>query len=163
MTPPRGENQAASPAPWSLQWTPGKRTVKDWMAVLRRLPLFSGLGQRQLRRIAGLAEMVDFSPGDVIVQYGEPGDAMYVILDGRARVLGRQRARILHAGDFVGEMALLDGGPRTATVTAATEVTAMRLPRRAFLKMLESEPKIAIAMLSELTARLRQLQQRVLD
>jgi CRP-like cAMP-binding protein len=131
---------------------------EDWTAVLAQLPLFSGLGERHLRRIVKLAEIVEFSPGDLITQYGEAGDAFYLILDGRARVMGKPRARVLRAGDFFGEMALLDGEPRSATVAAATELRAMKLLHRPFLKMLAEEPQVALAMIKELAGRVRKLE-----
>jgi CRP/FNR family transcriptional regulator, cyclic AMP receptor protein len=97
--------------------------------------------------------------GDTIVRRGETGDAFYVILDGEARVARRAGPTLtLRFGDFLGEMALLDGRPRSATVHAATEVTTLRIPHRAFLKMLEEQPRIAFAIMKELTARLRKVQ-----
>ena len=133
-------------------------TAKDWADVLARLPLFARVPKRHLRKIADLARFVEYADGDVVIQAGEPGDAFYLILSGRARVLGRSRS--LRAGDYFGEMALLDGEPRSTTVMAASELQTMKLPRRPFLKVLEQEPRIAVAMLTELTARVRRLEKR---
>jgi CRP/FNR family transcriptional regulator/CRP/FNR family cyclic AMP-dependent transcriptional regulator len=135
-------------------------TAKDWAPVLASLPLFSRLGKRQLRKIAGLAQFVEFTEGDVVVQAGEPGDAFYVILSGRAKVLGKPRARALRTGSYFGEMALIDGEPRSATIMASTELQAMKLPRRPFMKLLEQDPKIAVAMLADLSARVRRLEKQ---
>jgi len=76
-------------------------------------------------------------------------------------VLGKRGAgRVFREGDFFGEMALLDGEPRSASVSAATELQTMKIPHRPFLKLLEQEPKIAVAMLRELAGRIRGLQRQ---
>jgi CRP-like cAMP-binding protein len=134
-------------------------TVKDWASVLASLPLFSGLSKRQLRRVAELASISEFGKGDFVVQAGERGDAVYVILSGQARIIGRPRARLLRAGDYFGEMALIDGQPRSASVTAADDdLQTMRLPRQAFLNVVRQDPGIAIAMMAEMAARIRRLE-----
>jgi CRP-like cAMP-binding protein len=133
-------------------------TERDLADVLGALPLFSRLSKRQVRGLAKLAKIADYSPDDVIVQVGDPGDSFYVVLDGRAAVMGRSRA--LGPGDFFGEMALLDGGPRSATVTAKTGTRTMRLPRRGFLKAIEQDPGLARAIMEELAGRVRRLERR---
>lgn len=133
-------------------------TAKDWANVLVSLPLFAGLTKRQLRRVAELARISEHAKGEVVIQAGEKGDAVYVILSGQARVLGRPRARLLRAGDHFGEMALIDGQPRSATITAAADLQTMKLPRQAFLKLVRQEPGIAIAMMVEMAARIRRLE-----
>lgn len=133
-------------------------TAKDWAEVLADLPLLSRLSTRQLRKIAGVAEFKEFARGDFVIQAGEPGDAFYLILSGQAKVVGKPRARVLRMGDYFGEMALIDGEPRSATVTAATELQTMKLPRRPFLRLLEQEPRIAIPIMAELAARVRRLE-----
>jgi CRP/FNR family transcriptional regulator, cyclic AMP receptor protein len=133
-------------------------TARDWADVLSVLPLFERLTKRQLSKLAALATIVEFARGDLVVQAGEPGDAFHVILTGQARVVSRPRARILRTGDYFGEMALIDGRPRSATITAAGDLQTMKLPRRPFLKLLEAEPRIAIAIMTELTARIRRLE-----
>ena len=134
-------------------------SAKDWAEVLARLPLFAGVGKRQLRRIAGLAQVRDYDAGDTMVEEGGAADGFYLILEGRARVAtAGGRARTLQTGDYFGEMALLDGEPRSATVSAVGGVRAMRLPRRPFLQLLQKEPSIAIALLTELSGRVRRLQ-----
>ena len=136
-------------------------TAKDWAGVLARLPLFSRVPKRHLRKIAGLAKFTEFDEGDMVIQAGEPGDAFYLILSGRAKVLGKPRT--LRTGDYFGEMALLDGEPRSTTVMAGSELQTMKLPRRPFLKLLEQEPRIAIAMLTELSGRVRRLEKRPVE
>jgi CRP/FNR family transcriptional regulator, cyclic AMP receptor protein len=144
--------------PLLMQRSWDRPKTRDWEDVLRALPLFAGLSARHLRQVARLAEFVEFLPGDFIVQVGEPGQAFFMILSGRAKVLGRRNARNLEAGDFFGEMSLIDGEPRSATVMATTEVHAMKLPRGAFLRVLQQEPRMAMALLEALAARVRRLE-----
>lgn len=130
--------------------------AKSWADVLATVPLFEGVSQRHLRRIAGVATAKRFAPYTAMVKEGTPGDAFYVILDGSATVRRRgKRNVILRQGDFFGELALLDSSPRSATVEANEDVLAMRLGRAAFQKTLEKEPKVALAMLRTLATRLR--------
>ena len=128
-----------------------------WVDALSAVPLFRELSQRNLRKVAAKGTMKRYAPLTPIVRAGDPGDAFYIILDGTASVrkTGR-RAVKLGPGDFFGELALLDAAPRNASVEADEHVLAMRLGRAAFKKMLESEPKVAIAMLRGLAARARE-------
>jgi CRP/FNR family cyclic AMP-dependent transcriptional regulator len=135
-----------------------RMTVDDRAKMVGELPIFSRLGKRQLRQIAKLADFVEFEPGDFIVQAGEPGDSLYLILDGRAKVVGKSRAGPLRAGDFFGEMALLDGQPRSATIATTTELHAMRLRRGPFSKVIAKEPRMALAIMEELAGRVRRLE-----
>ena len=130
----------------------------DWANVLSRLPLFANVGKRQLRRVAGLAEVREFESGDVVIRKGEPADGFHLILGGRAKVVEPRRAGQLQTGNFFGEMGLLDGEPRSATVVAVSPLQTMRLPRRPFIRLLQEEPSIAIAMLAELGRRIRNLE-----
>ncbi len=130
---------------------------RDWAEVLADVPLFAGLSKRHLKKLAGLATTRRFARYSRMVEAGDRGDAFYVILDGRAAVQrpGKRDVK-LGPGDAFGELALLDGSPRMATVEAQDEVLAMRLGRTAFMKMLEGEPKVAIALLRTLAGRLRE-------
>jgi CRP-like cAMP-binding protein len=136
---------------------PTKPMTRDWVNVLADVPLFAGLSKRHLKRIADLAVTRRVDRYTAIVREGTRGDAFFVILDGSAvvRKNGRRRAR-LRAGDSFGELALLDGAPRTATVEAEQETLCMQLGRTSFAKMLESEPKVAVSLLKTLAARLRE-------
>jgi CRP-like cAMP-binding protein len=129
---------------------------RGWADVLAEIPLFSGLSKRHLNKIAGLAKTRRYARFTAVVREGERGDSFYVILDGEVLVkpAGRRGVR-LKAGDWFGEMALLDGAPRTATVEAQTEVLVMVLGRKAFQKAVEADPKIAMVLLRTLAARLR--------
>jgi CRP/FNR family transcriptional regulator, cyclic AMP receptor protein len=133
-------------------------TAKDWADVLAGLPLFSRCRKRQLRKLAGLAQFKEFAPDSVIIQAGDASNAFYLILSGQARVSGKPRARLLGIGDYFGEMGLIDGEPRSASIAAVDELQVMKLPRRPFLRLLEQEPGIGVAMLGELARRVRNLE-----
>jgi CRP/FNR family transcriptional regulator, cyclic AMP receptor protein len=133
-------------------------TAKDWADVLARLPLFSRCRKRQLRKLAGLAQFKEYPPDSVVIQAGDPSRAFYLILGGQARVLGKPRGGLLRTGDYFGEMGLIDGEPRAASIVAVDELQVMTLPRPPFLRLLEQEPGIAVAMLAELAQRVRSLE-----
>jgi len=136
------------------------RSKREMVNHLRGVPLFSGLSGRHLRRIASLATVVSFSADRTIVERGVRGDSFYLILIGSAKVFrgvvptGRAIAR-LKRGDFFGEMALLDGGPRSATVVSESSLTALKVPRSAFRRLLLREPLVAVRILEAMAARTR--------
>jgi CRP-like cAMP-binding protein len=138
--------------------TPERRLGRDAADMLAEIPLFAGLSRRHLSRIAGVATTKRYASGGELVRVGGPADAFYVILDGRVRVEAPGRAIELKAGEFFGEMALIDGEPRSATVVTLSEVYVMRISRTRFLKVLEAEPKITLAIMATLTRRLRAMQ-----
>jgi CRP-like cAMP-binding protein len=132
---------------------------REWAGVLADVPLFAGLSKRHLRRVARMAQKASYPEHTVIVTPRRGADAFYVILDGRAKVSTVTGDRIeLGPGRFFGEMALLDDSPRTATVTAATDLLVMRISRQHFREMVESEPKIAYAIMGVLAARVRRVE-----
>ena len=137
-----------------------RASERDWADVLGELPLFAQLPKRRLRKIARHAQFKEFAPGDTIVVAGARGDSFYVILSGEAMALRKPAAHTLGAGDYFGEIALLDGEPRSATVVATAELHVMRLPRRTFLELLEQDATIARTMLVELGRRVRGLERQ---
>jgi CRP/FNR family transcriptional regulator, cyclic AMP receptor protein len=130
-----------------------------WAEVLAEVPLFAGVSARHVRKIAALGSAVSFNAKTRIVSAGDPGDAFYVLLLGRAEVQrGRGRPKIeMGPGAYFGEMALLDGAPRSATVVAKSEAICLLLARKKFEKVLKDEPAVAYALLRTLAARLREL------
>ncbi|HYU57038.1 MAG TPA: cyclic nucleotide-binding domain-containing protein [Actinomycetota bacterium] len=131
-------------------------------AQLASVPLFSRCSRRDLKRVAGLASEVTFEAGDVIAEEGEDGLSFYVVLEGEAKVTrrGKSVARLL-PGSFFGEVSLLDGGPRTATVTAVTPMRCLSILRWDFRSLLEKEPALIPKILKELALRLRQTEKSV--
>jgi CRP-like cAMP-binding protein len=93
-----------------------------------------------------------------VLQQGDPADSFHLVLSGKARVVGKPRARILRTGDYFGEMALIDGAPRSATIAADEELRTMRIPRKPFMRLVAREPSIAMALLAELAGRVRRLE-----
>jgi CRP/FNR family transcriptional regulator, cyclic AMP receptor protein len=129
---------------------------KLWTNVLADVPLFASLNERHRRKVAGCASIRRFHEGAALMKEGQPGEALYVILDGEVSIRppGR-KALVRGVGSFVGELALLDGGPRTATVVARGDVLTLAIGRARFHKLLVSEPRIAVAIAEELAKRLR--------
>jgi CRP-like cAMP-binding protein len=129
---------------------------RGWADVLGEIPLFAGLSKRQRSRIASIAKTRQFRPYTTIVRAGDRGEAFYVVLDGTVIVKPPgKRAAKLGPGEFFGELALLDGAARTASVEAQTDVTLILLGRTGFRKIIEDEPKIAVRLLETVAARLR--------
>jgi CRP/FNR family transcriptional regulator, cyclic AMP receptor protein len=138
----------------------GRGSARAWAGVLAEIPLFAHVSGRHVRKIASLGTVVRYESGAWVVRRGQDGDAFYVVLDGRATVTrsrGLPDVRI-GAGGYFGEMALLDGRPRSATVVAATELTCLRLGRSAFQKALRAEPQLSTALLRSLAERIRKLE-----
>lgn len=133
-------------------------TEADWAKVLASLPLFEGFSKRRLRKLSRQAHFVEYGRGDEIVSTGGAGDAFYVILSGSAKARGKPAAQTLTVGDYFGEIALLDGGPRSATIVALSELQVMQVPREAFLELAEDEPTLTASMLAKLGARVRELE-----
>jgi CRP/FNR family transcriptional regulator, cyclic AMP receptor protein len=142
---------------------PGERPAAadpaSWANVLSTVPLFAGLSRRHLGKIAKAGRIVRFHGDTAIVRAGEPGDTLYVVLDGEVSVRKpRARGLTIAAGGFFGELSLLDGGPRSATVLAQGDVLCFVLRRSVFAKLLRVEPAIAIAIVTELAGRLRDIE-----
>jgi CRP/FNR family transcriptional regulator, cyclic AMP receptor protein len=132
---------------------------KDVLAMLSGVRLFEGLSKRELEAIHQASKTTEFPPGKPIVEEGATGLGFHLILEGEAVVTvgGRKRAT-LRAGDYFGEMSLIDGGPRSATVRAETPVRTLGLTSWAFLPLLDDHPSIARKLLTEMSKRLRGLE-----
>lgn len=129
-----------------------------WAKVLASFPLFSGVSRRQLRKLARQATFAEFAPGDIVMSNPESADSLYIILSGTAKVLGKPAARTLRTGDYFGELALLEDGPRSATVVASQELHVMKLPQQSFLRLAREEPAVSLTMLRNLSVQLRRLE-----
>lgn len=132
--------------------------------VLRAVPLFAGMTERSLQSIAELARETSYDPASVIVREGEPGESFVVIVTGGAAVeQGGSALNRLGPGDFLGEIALIDGGPRTATVTATEAIAALVIDRAGFQRLMDDHPVVRHDLVSALTQRLRQRAPTPLD
>ena len=130
--------------------------TRDAIEQLGRVPLFSGLSRRELDDILRAGKEVTHPTGHVVAREGDRGIGFFLILDGEARVSrgGKGLAR-LKPGDFFGEISLLDRGPRTATVTATTQVRLIGITAWVFRGILTEYPSIALKLLEIVTDRLR--------
>jgi CRP/FNR family transcriptional regulator, cyclic AMP receptor protein len=129
--------------------------------ILAEVPLFSTLTRRQLRSVAANCSEAHFRPGEVLVREMEAGQNLLVITAGSAKVLrGGKDIASVGPGEVIGEMSLIDGEPRSATIVAEREVDAFLLYGTAFRKLLADHPEMTLNLLLAQTARLRALDVR---
>lgn len=133
----------------------------SYTELLKKVSLFENVQTDELERIAGLLTARETPKDSQIVAQDEPGDAMYIIARGRVKVVlygdnGREVIlTILKAGEFFGEMALVDDGPRSANVIASEDATVLILKRDSFREYLLKSPQMALNIMAELSRRLR--------
>ena len=126
--------------------------------LLRSVPLFASQGERGIDEISRLVQVVDLPAGRRITTEGEPGREFFVIASGSVKIERQGRhLRTLNAGDFLGEIALIDGGPRTATATTETDAQLLVIAQSDFGVLLERFPEIQTTVLRALTERIRRL------
>ena len=136
--------------------TKGHDDARTWTGALAAVPLLASLSQRQRRKVAETARIRRFTRGTPLVVEGHAADALFVILEGDVTVAVDGRAAVaLGPGSFVGELALLDGGPRSASVVAEGPVVSLVITGRRFRKLMQTEPSIAVGVAEELARRLR--------
>jgi CRP/FNR family cyclic AMP-dependent transcriptional regulator len=137
--------------------------------ALGRCPLFSGLGPEPLRAIAQTLRRRRFRRGEVLFHEGDPGDSLFIVASGAVKVVvpseegGEAILATLQRGDFLGELALLDGAPRSASAIALEATETLALPRERFNALVASEPVIRDALLSSLAGELRRLTAHVAE
>ena len=135
--------------------------------VLKSIPMFQHLSGPELTGLAGLLRERRFARGGIIVTQGEIGDALFLIAEGQVKVVlfGEDGGEVILAvqtvGGFFGELALLDDEPRSAHVIAMTDATLLQLRRDAFQSRLRSSPDLTIALLRELSRRLRRADETI--
>ena len=122
---------------------------------LRSVPLFGGCSDKELSFIASRADEVDLPQGKVLTEKGKSGGDFFIILEGKAEVEAAGGKRTLGPGDFFGEIALIDNGPRTATVKTATPMRCLVLGHSQFRDVLHQNGEIAVKILRAVTQRLR--------
>ena len=129
--------------------------------LLQRVPLFSGLDRKEAQELSRTLKERAFSAGDVIAQEGERGIGFFLIESGTAKVtVGGEDRITLGPGDHFGEIALVDEGPRTATVTAESELKCWGLTSWEFRPLVETNASIAWKLLEALAKRVRALESR---
>ena len=126
-------------------------------AVLANVDLFRDLSKAQLKRLASASTEVSHPPGKAVATEGRSGLAFHLIIEGSATVSkdGRE-LRTLGPGDYFGEISMIDGRPRSATVTALEPLKAMAIPHRDFEAVIDEDPEFARHLLKTLCARLRE-------
>jgi CRP/FNR family transcriptional regulator, cyclic AMP receptor protein len=139
----------------------GSRLRPEANIQLKEVPMFEGCSERQLRSIARIARVFDAPAGTVITRVGEPGNEFYLILDGTVRVdLSVGEPVSLRPGEFFGEMSLLDGNPRSATVVTDTPVRLLVINRENFSVLRRDVPDFTQILLVTLSRRVRHAEQR---
>lgn len=127
---------------------------------LQRTDLFAGLSRRALKKVAVTARIVDHPAGQEITSEGESGICFHLVTAGRASVVvGASSRRDLGPGDYFGEISLIDRQPRSATVTAVSDLTTVAIPAWSFSPILLEEPEVARSLLQVMCARLRAAEQ----
>lgn len=130
--------------------------------VLASVPIFEDLSRKQLKKVAAVSDLVEYMQKHSIVREGEIGDSFFVVLRGQANVTtgGKAVSKVM-PGDHFGEISLLDGGPRTATVTSDTPMTMLMLSRKAFLKCVTADPEMAMALMKTMARMIRRVDRSI--
>jgi CRP/FNR family cyclic AMP-dependent transcriptional regulator len=126
--------------------------------ALKGAPLFEGLSRKELAQLARVSEDLEVEPGTVLCKEGEIGHEFFVIIDGKVKVTRKgRRVSVRSGGDFVGEIALIEDVPRTATVTAETPVRLFVLTRKDFRHLLDEQPSVERKVMRVLARRLAEV------
>lgn len=134
-------------------------SIQEEVELLRRIPLFAKIDPSRLKLLAFTSDRVRFAPGQVLFEQGEGGDFAYVIMEGKADVSVRTPSGPLSVAtidehELVGEIAILCDVPRTATVTATTELVTLRISKDLFYRLVKEFPDMAVEIMRELAHRL---------
>ena len=131
---------------------------KQHLETLRNVKLFSSCSKKELEKVAKASDEITMTAGTLIVDQGQTGREAFIILDGEVSVKrnGRKVAT-LGSGDVVGELSLLDHGPRTATAVCETDCTLLVIDQRRFLGVVDDVPAISHKLLASLATRIRDL------
>ena len=138
----------------------GSHSADTRIDHLRHVALFADCPEHELRRIAEISRMAESPAGTVLTQAGASGDSFFLIIDGRVSVetpVGPGDP--LQSGDFFGEMSLIDGEPRSATIRAITDVELLVVDRSHFWRLLDEAPDLLRRILVVLSRRVRRLEQ----
>lgn len=131
--------------------------TEDKASALASVPLFAGISDESLARLAAVTGELEFEPGQFVVLQGQVGTGLYVILDGSVRVLrGSEELAQLGPSDFFGELSVIDQMPRNANVVAIEPTRCLALASWDLLDLLESDPQLALNLIRGLVARVRE-------
>jgi CRP-like cAMP-binding protein len=133
-------------------------SLQQEFEVLRRVPFFADIEPSKLKLLAFMSERVGFDDGKIVCRQGDPGDAAYLIIDGQADIVlegasGPLTVATLGANEIVGEMSILTGAPRNATVRAKGRLIALRIAKEPFMRMVREFPSMAVSIMQELAHR----------
>jgi CRP/FNR family cyclic AMP-dependent transcriptional regulator len=135
--------------------------VADVVETLSAVPLFQGVKPKQLKKLADRMQEQSFGEGEAITTQGKSGIGFFVIEDGNATVsIDGEIIRTLGPAEFFGEIALIDSGPRSATIVATTDLRCHGITAWEFRPFIEEHPEVAWPMLETLASRLRDAEQR---
>ena len=134
-------------------------SLDEEVAILKRIPLFANVDTPKLKLMAFASERVVFKPGQSLCKQGDPGDAAYIIIDGEADVSvdadgGHLTVATVGCNDIIGEIAILIDIPRTATVTATSEVSTLKITKDLFFRMVTDFPQMSVEIMRVLAHRL---------
>jgi len=129
---------------------------KHHLDTLRSVALFSGCNNKELEKVARASDEISMTAGTLIVDQGQTGREAFVVMSGEVTVKRNNRkVATLGPGDVVGELSLLDHGPRTATAICETDATLLVIDQRRFLSVIDDVPAISHKLLSSLASRIR--------
>jgi CRP/FNR family transcriptional regulator, cyclic AMP receptor protein len=138
--------------------------MDEKLQLLRRVPLFSGLGRHEIEKIGSLVDEVDVPAAHELTREGRSAQEFFVILEGVVRIERKGiHVATLRDGDFLGEIALVDGGPRSATATTQVPSRLLVIAHREFHALLDGFPSIQASVLKALAARVRRTDPTILD
>ena len=134
-------------------------SLNEEVELLQKIPLFAKIEPAKLKLLAFTSERLTYEPGQNLCRQGEMGDAAYLIMEGEADILvdgpnGAIKVATAGRNEIVGEIAILCDVRRTATVTAATRLTALKISKDMFFRLVAEFPQMAVEMMRELAQRL---------
>jgi CRP/FNR family cyclic AMP-dependent transcriptional regulator len=134
---------------------------EETQQALKAVPLFRGFSDKDLRRVAEISKRVQHEAGHAVVEEDRSAVGFHLIIEGEAEAsTGGEVVNTMGVGDYFGEMSLIDGQPRSATVTAKGPLTTLAIPVWNFNRLLDEHPEMMRALLVELSARIRNLRDR---
>jgi len=142
-------------------------SIEQEVEILRRIPLFANVEPAKLKLMCFASERITYKSGQSLCEQGDIGDAAYIIIEGNADVIVSREAPMVVAqvgkDDIVGEIAILVDIPRTATVTATNELTALKITKDLFFRMVTDFPEMGVEIMRVLAQRLEQTTAQLLE